>query len=152
MAASNRSTMRAALAALFSTNLTGDGQPIQAVYAYKVGDFQGQSPVTTVTSGGTRRMEGDYGSEYENEFFLLISNYVLYADPGTGWGEDDAEDRLDLIEKSQADVLASNRSHASGTWEWIEYDGRSQVIEAFVGGDMYLVEIIPVKVIENDND
>lgn len=151
MAASNRSTMRAALALLFSDNLTGEGQPIQAVYDYKVGDFQGQSPVTTVTSGGTRRIEGDYGDEFDNEFYLVISNFVLYADPGTGWGEDDAEDRLDLIEKSQADVLKSNRSHPSGTWEWLEYDGRSQVVEAFVGGDMYLVEIIPVKVNKNDN-
>jgi hypothetical protein len=144
--------MRAALAALISSNLVGAGKPLQAVYAYNVGDFQGQSPVTTVTSGGTRRYEGDYGVEFENEFYLVINNYVLYADPGTGWGEDDAEERLDLIEQSLANLFKTNRSHPSGTWEWLEYDGRSQVIEAIIGGEMYLVEMIPVKVTENDNN
>lgn len=146
----NRETIRDALATLLTTALVGDGKPAQAVYNYKVGDFEGQSPVVTVTSGGTLRFEGDYGENLDGEFYLVITSYVLYADPGTDWGEDDAEDRLDLLEKSIADVLVDNYSHASGTWERIAIDGRTQVVEGEIGGELYLVEIIPVKVAKDD--
>jgi hypothetical protein len=148
VSASSRQTSREALAALLSAGLTGTGKPVQAVYAYKIGDFKGQSPVTCVTSGGSARKRDGMESVFYNRFRLIIQNYVLYADPSAGWTEQNAEDRLDLIEKSIAEVLLANPSTAN--WIWLEYDGQSQVLEAVIGGEMYLLEIIPVIVEVSD--
>lgn len=151
MAASSRESARDALATLFSDNLTGAGQPIQAVYNHEPGDFQGQSPVTTVTGGGVMREEGDYGDEWQNTFYLVVTNFVLYADPSAGWTEADAEDALDDVEQAQANLLRSNRSHPGGAWQWLAYDGRSQIVKVRqIGGETYLAEIIPLKVIKDD--
>ncbi|MCK6629346.1 MAG: hypothetical protein L6R45_29740 [Anaerolineae bacterium] len=145
MAATNRATVRKALAELFTTELTGAGKPAQAVYDHKVGDFEGQSPVVLVTSAGSGRKHAGYTTAYENEFSLLVQTWVLYADPGAGWSEADAEDCIDLLEKAIADVLAANKSYA-GAWFSIDYNGPSQIIEGNLGGSDYLIELIPVKV------
>lgn len=44
----NRETVRDAFTTLLSTALVGSGLPVQAVYGYKIGDFQGQSPIVIV--------------------------------------------------------------------------------------------------------
>lgn len=150
MAATNRETVRDALATLLTSALTGAGKPGQAVYGYKVGDFQGQSPVTLVMSAGSQRSELTYSTEFDNMFYLVIENWVLYADTAGSWTEANAEDRLDLLEKSIADVFAANYSHSSGTWDRISFDGRSQIIEVVQAGKAYLVEIIPVRVEKDD--
>lgn len=147
MAATNRATVRKALAGLLSTELTGAGKPAQAVYDYKVGDFEGQSPVVLVTSAGSGRKHASYTTAYQNEFNLLVQVWVLYADPGAGWSEADAEDCIDLLEKSIAEVLAGHKSYAGPPgWFSIDYNGPSQIIEGNLGGSDYLIELIPVKV------
>jgi hypothetical protein len=150
MAATNRETARDSLTTLLTSALVGTGKPAQAVYGYKVGDFQGQSPVVLVTSAGSERAEATY-SQWRNTFSLSIMVFVLYADPATGWGEDDAEDRLDLLEKTIADTLRANYSYAGG-WDRIIVDGASQVLEVDLAGDQYLLEIIPVKAGLDDSD
>lgn len=145
MAAVNRETVRDGLAGLLTTALVGAGKPCQAVYNYKAGDFQGQSPVVLVTSAGSQRTHPGYTTRYENVFSLAIQVWVLYADPAASWGEDDAEDRIDLVEKSIADVLAANKSYA-GYWHSIDYAGPTQIVEGNLGGDDYLIEMITVKV------
>jgi hypothetical protein len=151
MAATNRETARDALAALLQSALVGSGKPAQAVYGYKVSDFQGQSPVVMVMSGGSGREELTYDVDWDNIFFLVIKVFVLYADPAAGWTEAMAEDRLDLIEKTIADTLSANYSHSGGAWERIGYDGRSQVIEVVSeAGDPYVVEIIPIRAEKDD--
>lgn len=150
MAATNRELVRDGLAGLLQTALVGSGKPAQAVYNYKVGDFQGQSPVVLVTSAGSNRRHTGYTAKYENEFSLLLHVWVLYAEPGTSWGEDDAEDRIDLIEQAIAEVLSANKSYA-GYWYSIDYNGDTQIVEGNLGGSDYLVELIPVRVKVDDS-
>ena len=138
----NRETSRDALATLLDTALTGVGNPVQTVYNYQIGDFQGQSPVVVVSSGGTERtpytFEGDRAT-----FHLNIFVFVLYDDEGD-WGEDDAEDRIDLIEKDIAETLESNQRTTN--WESIQYSAGTTVDSVEIGGDEYRREVIPVVV------
>lgn len=146
MASTSRESVRDALATLFSDNLTGDGQPTQVVYNYEPSTFNGRSPVTTVTGAGVRREDHDYGEEWNNIFYLEVSNYTLYADAASSYTEADAEDALDDVEQAQANLLKSNRSHPSGTWQWIIQEGRSRIVKIQVGGDTYLREIFEFRV------
>ena len=149
--ATNRETVRDALATLLTTDLTGAGNSAQAVYNYKVGDFAGQSPVVIVTSEGSERKDIVFSSpERYSIFYLSVMVFVLYADPDVSWTEADAEDRLDLIEKDISETLQTNYGHSSGTWHRIFIEGRTQVLEVTIAGDQYLVEIFPVRVEIND--
>lgn len=151
MSATNRKTVRDGLTALLQSGLVGVSLPAQAVYGYAVGDFQGQSPVVRVLSAGTAREEATYDTDTYNTFFLTIEAWVVKADPASSWTEANAEDRLDLIEKSIADILAANYSHASGLWDRIGYEGRSQVYDGIVvGGDAYLLEVINIRIEKDD--
>jgi len=140
----NRETVRDALATLLETALTGSGNPAQAVYAYQVGDFGGRSPVVVVSSAGSERDHRTMGERYHNFFYLNVYVFVLYADPGTDWGEDNAEDRVDLLEKEIADVLMDNFS--TDDWVYIQLDGRSVRDSVEIGGQEYIREVIPVRV------
>ena len=149
MAISNRETYRDALVALFSTSLTGTGKPAQAVYGYMIGDFAGQSPVVVVSSAGSEREQGAVTSRQKCWFYFNVYTFTLYAQVGTSWAEDDAEDRSDLLEKTIAEVIVDNRSTA--TWSFIELDGRSVVDSVIVAGEEYKRETIPVKILVYDN-
>ena len=136
----SRQAARTGLAQLLTTALVGTGLPVQAVYAYQVGDFQGQSPVVVVTSGPMERLRDTMGECYRSRFNLLIYVFVLYAAPGTTWGEDDAEDALDAIEAAIADTLLTNTRTAN--WDRIEYAGASEVDAVVIGGVEYRRELI----------
>jgi hypothetical protein len=136
----SRQPARAGLATLLETALVGTGLPVQAVYAYQVGDFQGQSPVVVVTSGPMERIRDTMGECYRSRFNLMVYVFVLYADPGTAWGEDDAEDALDAIEALIADVLLTNTRTAN--WTRLEYSGATDVDAVVIGGVEYRRELI----------
>lgn len=140
MTSASRQPARANLAALLQSATVGSGLPVQAVYAYQVGDFQGQSPVVVVTSGPMERIRDTMGECYRSRFNLLVYVFVLYADPGTGWGEDDAEDALDAIEALIAETLLTNARTAN--WTRIEYSGASEVDAVVIGGVEYRREMI----------
>lgn len=144
MSVVSRQPARAGLAALLETALVGTGLPVQAVYAYQVGEFQGQSPVVVVTSGPMERLRDTMGECYRSRFNLLIYVFVLYADPGTSWGEDDAEDALDAIEALIADTLLTNARTAN--WDRLEYAGASDVDAVAIGGVEYRRELITLTV------
>lgn len=144
MSVVSRQPARAGLATLLETALVGTGLPVQAVYAYQVGEFQGQSPVVVVTSGPMERLRDTMGECYRSRFNLLIYVFVLYADPGTGWGEDDAEDALDAIEALIAATLLTNTRTAN--WDRLEYAGASDVDAVAIGGVEYRRELITLTV------
>lgn len=150
MAATNRETVRDGLVAIFSAGLTGVGNPAQAVYGYSASDFQGQSPVVLVKGRGVRREESTYDTDFYTTFLLVVENWVLKADSAAGWTEAMAEDRLDLLEKAEADLYAANYSHPSGLWDRIFYDGESQIVELPLAGDPWLVEIVPIRIEKDD--
>lgn len=138
----SRATVREQLAVLLTSALVGTSKPCQAVYDYQPATFSGQSPVVTVSSAGSMRtrftMQGNRLTAY-----LYIHIFVLYADADSGWTESDAEDRLDLIEKTIEETLQTYRTHPS-YWSNIAYSEPSQASSAEIGGDEYRVEVIPV--------
>lgn len=146
MAAVNRQTARDQLASLLNTALVGSGLPAAAVYGYLIGDFQNQMPVVVVGSAGSERKRVYLGtSVWETWFYYTVYAFVLYADASASWDENDAEDRVDLIEKTICDVLMTNKTLA-GYWDSIEFAGRSEITTYEEGGKAYRVETFPVKV------
>lgn len=139
---SNRETARDALAALLQTVLVGSGLPAQAVYNYQVGDLAGQSPVVVVSSGGSERQRLSFQGSRAT-FRLNVYVFVVYTDGGD-WNEDDAEDRLDLIEKTIAETLDVSQRTAS--WESVNYAGETTCDSVEIGGVEYRRETIPVTV------
>ena len=138
----NRETVRDAMAALLNTALVGTGLPVQAVYAYRVGDLGGQSPVVVVSSAGSERPRMTAAGG-RTTVLLQVDVFVLYSDEGT-WGEDDAEDRLDLIEKTIAETLHDNQ--VTTNWQAVDYAARSERVDVEVGGLEYAREMILLRV------
>jgi hypothetical protein len=143
----NRETVRDQLATLLSTALVGTGLPAQAVYNYQVGDFEGKSPVVVVTSAGTGR--GNPLISDTSVFLLEVHSFVLYALEDGTWTEAQSEDRLDLLEKSIADVV--NNANDSGVWLSIMIADQSEIDGVEIGGDEYRHEMVPVRVTVQDN-
>lgn len=139
--ASNRETARDALATLIGTAMVGSGKPIQAVYNYRPADFGGQSPVVTVSSSGSERQrlsaQGGRAS-----FYVQIDWFVLYNDRAS-WTEDLAEDRLDLIESSMAEILSI--SQETYPWFALDYVDRSVRADVVVGGVEYARESVTIR-------
>jgi len=136
----NRETTRDALTTLLTTALVGTGLPAKAVYGYQVGDFGGLSPTVVVSSAGSERSDmTPLGGQVEFRFNIDV--FVLYTD-GSDWNEDDAEDRLDLIEKTIWDTLQANQRTA--TWDNIAYSGRSECNSLVMGGVEWRTERISV--------
>jgi len=143
--ASNREAVRDAFASLLATALVGVGLPVKAVYGYQAGDFGGKSPVVLVMSNGSRRERHGVGTLlYRTYHRLLVLVFVADAISGQSWTDNDVEDRLDLIEKMIADVVADNRKTAN--WEHLEHDASfSSIAPALLGdGHTYKLEMINV--------
>lgn len=138
----NRETIRDAMATLLNTALVGTGLPAQVVYGYRVGDLAGQSPVVVVSSAGSERPRfvADGG---RTRVYLQVDVFVLYSDESS-WGEDEAEDRLDLIEKTIADTVHANQ--VTTNWQAADYAARTERIDVEVGGLEYAREMIPLRV------
>lgn len=138
----NRETARDALVTLLNTALVGSGLPASVVYGYQVGDFGGLSPVVVVSSAGSERNDlTSLGGMVT--FRYTIDVFVTYTDGGS-WQEDDAEDRLDLIEKAIWDTCQANQ--VATNWQSLDYDGKTQCDSMIIGGQEYRVERIPIAV------
>lgn len=147
MSATNRETVRDALYTLLNAALVGAGLPCQAMYGYLVNDFGGQSPVAVLSSRGSERDYDVLSDTYESvSFWLDFWAFVLYTDPESSWSEADAEDRLDLIEKTVADTLAAN-STTNANWEDLQME--RSIVDTVVsdGGIPYRRELIPIRVV-----
>ena len=149
MAIANRETGRDALTTLLRAALVGDDKPAQAVYGYMVGDFNSQSPVVVIASAGSEPEQRAVTSRQKNEFYFTVYSFTLYAVAGTDWGEDDTEDRVDLLDKTIRETLLNNRSTA--TWAEIEFDGRSVVDSVLISGVEYRRESTPIRMTVYDN-
>ena len=132
-----RETVRDALTVLLSAGVSS----AQAVYGYQVGDLGGQSPVVCCYSAGSHRTPLTQQGN-QTFIYLNIDSYVLYRDPESAYGEDEAEDVLDAIEQEIASVIESNRRATN--WGHLNYDSASTVLKVDLGGTFYLWESIPV--------
>jgi hypothetical protein len=148
MASVSREVARDALTTLLDAALVGVGLPVQAVYGYQRGDFQGQSPVVTVSSGPIMRELQSMGACWTDTLQLYVHVFVLYSDEDS-WGEDDAEDALDDIEALVADVVLANRSTAN--WDSLRYAEETQPGGVEIGGVEYRYEFIPLECVLREN-
>lgn len=138
----NREVARDRIASLLSTALV-TSNIAQAVYSGKVADFEGRSPIVVVTSTSSLREYKYMGTntDWHNWFSFNIWVFVSFS-----IGDQEAEDRLDLIEKEIADTLMDNVSDL-GYWDLIEFNGETDAgADVIVGGTPYRREIIPIRV------
>lgn len=135
MISDSRKTVRKAFAALLETSVT----LAQKVYDNQIGDFEGQSPVVVVSSGGTLREEFTFQGTKPSHY-LTINIFVVYSTEH--WSEADAEDALDDIEKQIAQVISTNQITAN--WEAISFVDRSTCGAVMVGGTEYRTEAIQI--------
>jgi hypothetical protein len=137
----NRATVRAELKTMLQTAI--GTATVQAYYDYQIGDFEGLSPVVVVTSGPSLHERESYKSGYVTDTFELdVHVFVLYTQ-GTAWTEEDAEDRLDLIEKEIADCVIDN---TSGTvWNYLDWGGASVIDSVVLGGEEYKHEVVTLQ-------
>ena len=137
----SRETARDGLATLLTTQLITTDAIVQAVYNYRKGDLLGQSPVVCVSSAGSSRDSISFDGELENIAFLTVHVFVVYA--ADGWTEANAEDRLDLIERTIADVIRANGGETS-YWLDLGFNGDSVRNDINLGGVEYIQEAIPI--------
>ena len=144
----NRQAVRDGLASVLTTALTPG--TLKAVFGYPVGDAGGVAPFVVVMSEGSQRAQWTLGAQkHKNAFRLSLVTFVAAADSATGWTEQNAENQLDLIEKSIADVLADNRGKKNNpalAWDYIalEEGQFTTVRQETVGGAKYLIEMASV--------
>lgn len=137
----NRAAIRTTFADLLTAALVGEDLPAQAVYAYQVGDFAGQSPVITVSSAGSGHGPLTFGGS-SARVQIDVHCFVRYADPASGWTEQDAEDTLDAIATEIAALVAARQRSAH--WQAIDYRGDSEADFLPIGGVEYKHERIPL--------
>jgi hypothetical protein len=137
----NRETARDALSTLLQTALVGTGLPAGAVYAYQVGKFDATPAVVVYSAGSDRSDLTSAGGQAT--FRFIIDVFVAYTDDGS-WNEDDAEDRVDLLEKAIWDTLQANQVTAN--WQSVDYTEPTKVETIIVDGQGYRTERIPVSV------
>lgn len=142
----DRAAVRKAVAAMLENSMVGDGLPAQAVYAYQVSDFQDQSPVLVVMSAGSRRRPFPSGVDsYVNEFRLEVDIFTADANAAAGWTDEAVENRIDLLEKSLAEVVASHRTFS--LWKFLDFeDGLTTVGSVSIGGKPYKMEQVYLRV------
>ena len=142
----DRATLRIAVATLFTNDLVGAGKPVKTVYSYGVKDLKGESPVVTVSSAGSYRRNPEHSDRGGSLAFLDANIFVLYAEPTSGWTEANSDDRLDLIEKKIAEIVANNAEGPATNRPWLSLDfaGRSEITPVILGGKDYDWETIPL--------
>jgi len=135
----SRKAIRSALAALLTSGVSA----VQAVYAYPKLDLDGESPILTISSGGSERAPFTMAGSRAT---LLLDLHILVLQSGPGWSEAQAEDALDDIEAQVYAVLHANRR--STAWAMIDYSGRTDARRplAMPGGVVYLHEQIQIEV------
>ena len=103
-------------------------------------------PADWLTGSGTGR--GNPLITDPTDFFLDVHTFVLYATEDGSWTEQQSEDRLDLLEKSIADVIKD--ANDSGLWESVTPNGQSEIDGLELGGQEYRHEVIPVRIVVQD--
>ncbi len=137
----NRADVRKTIATLIRAN----SSLAQVVYSCMPADFQGQSPVVTVTGAGSERPRMTLRGG-KTTFHLVVETFVLYSDPTATppWTEANAEDAMDGLELEIATIVDKNPS-GSG-WSDLRYETVSAVSKVTIGGKAYLYEAIPLVV------
>jgi len=139
----SRETSRDALAALLVTALV-DTNIVKAVIGHKPTkeDVKNRSPLVAVVSVGRARPRFTT-QENRATFRFDVQLWVLIAD-GVAWTPAIAEDRLDLMEATVAEVVAVNQE--TDDWNCLIAEDDSVIGDVGYDGVPYVVEHLPVTV------
>lgn len=138
----NRKTERKALAALYEAARVAGDLDVQVVYDYLPDRLQSQTPVLAVASGGSQRQkQTEEPTNWDVEFDLKVYLFVLFVQDDDSWTVENAQDKLDDLEKAAVDVMADNTTN-TGT-----YLPEESTVEELsdLDGIPYLVEEITVR-------
>lgn len=150
MAYRTRKEVRKALGQAIATDLAGTNLPLADFSTYHKGDFEGASPVGTISSGGGEPVPfTTLGSK--DRYYYLVSMLVIrpIQEELTSYSEEDAEDALDDAYDEFRQWVENNRRDNSGEgmWNWVEIEGRSTITPVTdAGGRGYFMETIPISV------
>ena len=144
MATATRKAVRQQLATLLTAELVTAQSLVQAVYSYRIGDFQGQSPVVVVSSGGSQRIPLTFEGT-KPTYQILVHVFVVYSTEDGTWTEEDAENALDDIEEAISGVIAANDA-LDNYWISLGVNGKSVADSVEIGGVEYRREIIELEV------
>lgn len=123
--------------------IKGSVPELEEVYAYKVSDVKGKSPVMAIASGGFRPQQLA-ADAYWTTYFFSLNVLTLYSDVASGWTEEMAEDTNDtIVEKTIAALFEARRTQ---WWNSVTIENRTIVDEVHIGGVTYLNEVIPISV------
>lgn len=150
-----RTAIREAFAGLLTAQLVGDGKPVKEVFAYRVSDFEGKTPVIALGAGGTDRQRlttqgGRKGYLLDLYIFVLYAlldeqeQLVLDANGQPVWNERDAEDTMDLLEEQVGELVAGLKSNRP-LWQSVSYGAPSQPEVVTLGGFPYYLEVVPLR-------
>jgi hypothetical protein len=110
----NRETARDGLTSLLTTALTGIAA---SVVGHRLSDPAGQTPVVAVLSASSDRPRMTF--QGNRAVFRLLVQILILAEDATGYTEADAEDKLDLVEKTVSATVEANAG-ATAYWSHIE--------------------------------
>ena len=153
MPAVNRQVFREFFSDLLKAEMGSAGSGLlndEAFYPCKVGDFNAQFPVIITASAGSERERTQRGgNDWDTNVYLTVWTFVAYAIKGEAWTEANADDTLDLIDQTIADVVMDNRSkaqNANAPWDALHYEGRSEVRpDLEIGGIEYRHEALTLR-------
>lgn len=150
MAYRTRKEVRKAVGQKIGTDLAGTSLPLSAFSNHHKTDFGGASPVGTISSGGGQP-ESFTTQGSRDHYYYIVSMLVIrpIQEELASYSEENAEDALDNAYDEFRQWVDVNRKDTSvdKMWNWIEIEGRSNVIPITdAGGRGYFMETIPIRV------
>lgn len=141
MTVMNREIIRDEIATSLATVLVGTGLPVSAVYNYRKGKLNGESPVVLVISGNIdRTIKGVGAKSFFNSIGIEIHILVYDGDVNPPLTEAQREDKLDEIEQLVATWVAANQ--IGSNYIGLAYAAPSERASVtFVSGGPYQLEI-----------
>ena len=115
----------------------------EVLLPYQTVSFAGKSPVIFLTSLGSERKSFRTRVGVDSKFWIAVHVFVVHSVEGS-WTTQDAEDKIDEIEKNIATSLVNNQT--SELWRSVEYGSLSAVERYSVEGIPYLYESIQLVV------
>lgn len=149
MTTHTRKQTRQAIGSAMEGDLVGTNQPAQAFAYHHKTDFEGQSPVITISSAGSDEPPfTPLGST--QVYFYEINTLVMRPNitESATYSESDVEDSLDDLYEAVRVWISQNREDTvNGEWKYISIDARSNIIPIVDdGGRGYFIENIPIRV------
>ena len=142
----NRKIRRDRLVLHLTNDLTGTGNPAEAVFGFDKRNFEGQSPVVLVLSEGTARSPFGMGSSlYDAPMRFVILSFVREADEEAGITAENTEDDLDNMEAAIADSIMAHRKDPPYWYNLMFLGEFSTIIPALAGGKAYKMEQMMVQ-------